>query len=88
MHISNKGIDLTAGLLDEGATLLHCSQGDGDKQQLSLSSTVDLLPPTECEDAAAANHISETSWFNAVQQLYSSSRGMPLNSKQEVSNVW
>jgi hypothetical protein len=77
-----------AGVLDEAATLLHCTDGSSAKQQqLSLSCLVDLLPSAVGEDDGAAEHISEASWSNAVQQLHASAGGRCLGTKQQVRSV-
>uniref|UniRef100_A0A383WCZ6 Uncharacterized protein n=1 Tax=Tetradesmus obliquus TaxID=3088 RepID=A0A383WCZ6_TETOB len=77
----------SAGLLGVEGTLLHCTDGSGNVQTLSLSSAVDLLPPAACEDAAAAEHLSEASWCSAVQQLHTSTAGRDLSTMQQVATV-
>ncbi|WIA28922.1 hypothetical protein OEZ86_011446 [Tetradesmus obliquus] len=72
-----------AGLLDVEGTLLHCTDGSGNVQTLSVSSAVDLLPPAACEDTAAAEHLSEASWCSAVQQLHASTADRDLSTTQQ-----
>lgn len=75
---------MVAGLLDVGETLLLCTDGSGDEQQLSLSSAVDLLPPAVVADIGAAEHISEASWCSSVQQLQACAGDRSLITKQQV----
>jgi hypothetical protein len=81
-----------AGLLDVKATLLYCTDGSSDKQQqqqqqLSLSALVDLLPPDVGGDGGAAEHLSEASWSDAVQQLHASTGGRSLSTQQQVRST-
>jgi hypothetical protein len=83
-----------AGLLDVKATLLYCTDGSSDKQQqqqqqqqLSLSALVDLLPPDLRGDGGAAEHLSEASWSDAVQQLHASTGGRSLSTQQQVRST-